>query len=116
LHPDSNPAFNAFFMLTAAGQKRSKSNPLLMLETASKGKPVLKFDSQDDREAVVAAITQATEALQQAALSAVSGAAGEAPAAAAGAAAAAGGQQQQQVLGSVRLTPEQRQGLLASNK
>jgi hypothetical protein len=99
---------------TPAGQKRSKSNPLLMLETASKGKPVLKFNTQDDREAVVAAITTATEALQQAALSAVSGAAGDAPAAAAAAVPAA--RQQDAALAGVRLTPEQRQGLLATNK
>jgi hypothetical protein len=36
-------------VINNAGLKRSKSNPLLMLETASKGKPVLKFNTQDDR-------------------------------------------------------------------
>jgi hypothetical protein len=88
-----------------------------MLETASKGKPVLKFNTQDDREAVVAAITTATEALQQAALSAVSGAAGDAPAPAAAAAAAVpAARQQDAALAGVRLTAEQRQGLLATNK
>jgi Spy/CpxP family protein refolding chaperone len=98
-----------------------------MLETTKQGKPVLKFNSQEDREAVSAAIAAAGDALNQAAAAAAAGTgsstAPAAAAAAAGAAPPASGLVQagpglpgQQGSSGLQLTAEQRQALLAKHK
>lgn len=109
------------------GQKRSKANPLLMIETRSHGRPVLKFNSPDERDAAVAAIEQArappaaAPAAQPAGQAAAAGGNGAANGAApppAGARAAALPTVGLAAAGDrgIRLSAEQRQMLLASNK
>ena len=102
-----------------AGQKTAKNNPNLMLETSSKGRHVLKFHSQEDREAVVSAITNALQAETQPAVPAASAASGTASggaAAASGAPSPSAVVQQGASQATQQLTPQQRQELLAVNR
>jgi hypothetical protein len=87
-----------------AGMKQSKANPLLMLQS-SQISPVLRFQTQQDRNDIAAAITQAQTQQQAAAQAAAMPAAPTASIAA-----GAGGQSATQ-----KLKPEERQALLENN-
>lgn len=99
-----------------AGQKRSVKNPLLMLEAGSV-RPVFKFQQQQERDELCAAITHAQEAQRAAAEQAELAAAAPAVRAgtpAAGAAAAAAGQGLSQL--TPKVTSDERRALLGANK
>lgn len=97
-----------------AGMKQSKANPLLKLES-SQVSPVFRFQTQQDRNEIATAITQAQSQQQAAAQAAAApGTAGAAPAASTAAAAAGSGGQSAAQLAQ-KVNPEERQALLASN-
>jgi len=87
---------------------------MIMLETHSQVRPVLKFMSMDDREEVSASILQATAAAQQAAAQPSGSSAAPAGTAPSAAAAAADNQSATQL--GQRLTSEQRQAILIENR
>jgi hypothetical protein len=100
------------------GQQRSVNKPLLAIATHSSGRHVLRFASQEDREAVSLAITAAQAAAGGGGdAGGADGGGSTAPAAAAAAVAAAGGpgSNQAAVQLAQQLSPAARQQLLATN-